>query len=248
MAVTIQQVIEQADKRTEHRAGKELDLVAEFWMALNEFCLEKRFPWRKKTFFFNTIVNQQTYDLSSSAQGATDTNNAAPDFYEMITLYRVDASGSVSEITPMLTEDVLNAALENPTPGTPAQYYVVPGTTQVLLLNTKANGIYKIRGNYWAVPEPTLDSSVEVVPLVPVQITPLLVVAMERRLLAYLLGQEDPRVIQAEARYRRAVALASKMFKFTTNAVLEFSIQDQAVRAVDASTSGLDNEQVSRSD
>jgi len=63
-----------------------------------------------------------------------------------------------------------------------------------------------------------------------------------------MLGQEDPRVIQVEARYRRAVALASKMDRFTTNALLEFSVQDMAIRAVDASTGGIDSTQVSRSD
>jgi len=62
----------------------------------------------------------------------------------------------------------------------------------------------------------------------------VLVVALERRIFQYMLGQEDPRVIQVEARYRRAIALASKMSAFTTNRILEFSVQDQAIRAVDA--------------
>jgi hypothetical protein len=244
MALSIQQIIEQADRRTEKRASKELDLVPEFWMALNEFCLEKRFPWRKKTFFFNTQAAKQTYDLSSTA----DTGAVAPDFYEMKVLYRVDPNGSTSEITPMLSEDLLNTALENTIAAPPSMYYILPGTTQTLLFNAPMDSIRKIRGGYWALPDPILDSSIEVVPLVPPQLTTGLVVALERRLFYYLLGQEDPRSVQAEARYRRFVQLAAKMFKFTTNAQLEFAMQDQAVRAVDASTSGLDNQQISRSD
>lgn len=242
MGMSVQQVIEAADKRTERRASKELDLTVEFWMALNEFCIEKHFPWRRSTFFFNTTLNGQFYDMSSAGL------SIAPDFYEMITLYRVDPTGSATELTPMLDEDILTAALENPTPNTPSMYYIKPGTTQTLMLNCQDNAVRKIRGNYWAVPDPIVDSSVEFIPLVPPQITPLLVVAMERRLFDYLYGQQDPRSLRAEQRYRRAVALASRMSKFTTNAILTFATQDQAIRAVDASTSGLDNAQVSRSD
>src|SRR6267378_531766 len=243
MAITISALVDQADRRTERRSSKELDLVSEFWMAFSEFCMEKRFPWRKQTFVLNTVVNTQFYDLSSVGL------NIAPDFWEMTTLYNVQPGGSpgssiaFTELTPMLSEDVITNALEASSSGSPSQYYIKPGTTQTLMLNAPANGIYKLRGNYWAIPEPQLDLSVvgDRVPLMPVQLTPLLVVALERRIFQYMLGQEDPRVIQVEARYRRAIALASKQWKYTTNAILEFSTQDQAIRAVDASTSGIDS-------
>src|SRR6266481_3987587 len=174
MAVTISALIDAADKRTERRAGRELDLVAEFWLAYNEFCLEKRFPWRKQTFVLNTVLNTQFYDLSSSGL------NIAPDFWEMKTLYNVQPGGSSGasiqfvELTPLLTDDLITNALEAATAGPPSQYYIKPGTTQTLMLSAPANGVYKLRGNYWAVPEPQLDLSVvgDRVPLMPVQLTP----------------------------------------------------------------------------
>ena len=79
----------------------------------------------------------------------------------------------------MLTDDLITSALEATSTESPSRYYVLPGTTQTLMLNAPMNGIYKLRGNYWAVPEPQLDLSVvgDKVPLMPVQLTPLLVVA-----------------------------------------------------------------------
>src|SRR6266576_2574209 len=134
MAVTISAIIDAADRRTERRCTKELDLVQEFWLFFNEFVLEKHFPWRKKSFTFNTVVNTQNYDLSTAGL------NYAPDFWEMITLYNVQPGGSSGiatqfvELTPMLTDDLITSALEATSTESPSRYYVLPGTTQTLML------------------------------------------------------------------------------------------------------------------
>jgi len=62
---TRSQLIELADRRTERRGSKTLDLDSEFLMALQCFCTETRWSWRRKTSIFTLRAGVWQYDLST---------------------------------------------------------------------------------------------------------------------------------------------------------------------------------------
>lgn len=245
MAYTISQVIEIASKRTERRVEGEIDLRSEFWAALSEFVLERRYPWRRKSFTFSTAVGTQQYDVSSA--GLSPYGSLATDLYEIRTVYRVEPGPAFTELPPLVTEDQQMSALEATINGKPSAYMTLPVALQTLVFNVPADAIYKMRINYWAAPDPVLDSAAEVVPLVPPQLHWGLPIALERNLFRYLYGQNDPRTMLAEKRYTDFLAKAARMFSFTTNQITAWSVQDRAVIAVDATTSGADITNINRS-
>src|SRR5262252_6926947 len=62
---TRSQLIELADRRTERRGSKTLDLDSEFFMALQHFLMETRWSWRRKTSVFNLQTGVWQYDLTA---------------------------------------------------------------------------------------------------------------------------------------------------------------------------------------
>jgi hypothetical protein len=95
--VTKTQLIELADARTERR-GKTLNLKLEYLNALQEFCLESRFYWRRKTLTFNTQAGISTYDLSSSITVTTNLGVSAfmmRDVNGVLRAVTIDADGNL---------------------------------------------------------------------------------------------------------------------------------------------------------
>jgi hypothetical protein len=63
---TRRQLIEIADRRTERRGSKVLDLDQEFILALQEFCMDARWPWRRKSTWLQTFAGLGKYDLTQA--------------------------------------------------------------------------------------------------------------------------------------------------------------------------------------
>src|ERR1017187_934674 len=60
------QLLSLAALRTESRAST-LDQNSEFYIALQEICLERRWWWRRKVNIFNLVVGQGQYDLTDTS-------------------------------------------------------------------------------------------------------------------------------------------------------------------------------------
>lgn len=225
MAYTIDQIVEAANKQTERRAEGQLDLRLEFFQALQELIHECRFWWAKKTTTFNTVIGTATYDLSSGSVAN------AQDVEEIIGVWRIDSATENVELTPILEPADQVAAIEATASADVGSYMVEPGAWQTLRLGAPANAVKKLRVLYWAGVNPDYDASDSAVPLVPGPLHWGLVIAVKRRILEFLYGQNDPRYLVAEAQYRNFVQKAAHKPRFTTNAQREFRSGESAVRA-----------------
>jgi hypothetical protein len=198
---TAPQIIAQVLGRTENRAANKpgFDPRFEFWTALDEFCQEKHYWWRRKVFSVQTVVGTQTYDLSE---------NGAADLSEIEEIFCVNATPTQfpGSVHPQFTaRDQIAAIYGNsaelaliPANG----YFLTPGAFQQLNFMAPPDNTYTIAGTYYAVPMIT-DLATVNIPLVPPNLHFGLLYMLERRILEYLYGQEDPRFQVSNARYEQ---------------------------------------------
>jgi hypothetical protein len=125
------QLIAMADARTEKR-GKVLNLDAEFLTALQEFCLEQRWWWRKKSVAFNTVAGTATYDLGDSTRDSIDCEQIVKGGVKLFT-----SGTTYTELTPIFDSDEQDVACEDTTQGQPANYFIERGTSQTLRLTSR---------------------------------------------------------------------------------------------------------------
>jgi len=223
---TVEQLIEHVSKRTENRADDKIDLEMEFFLALDEFCSEQFFWWRKKRATFTTVIGTNTYDLSK----------VAPDFAQFDTAYLIKPDGITldGEMTPITGPTGQLKASLNTTQDVPASYFIDTNTSpQELMLQAPASVAQKILFTYWAIPMVT-DTTEEDIPLVPNFLHWGLIYALERRVYEMLYGQEDPRYTVANARYEAFCEKAYAMPGWTTREVVTSRASSSAVNTVQA--------------
>ncbi len=225
MAHTVTQIVEAANKRTERRAETKLDLRLEFWFMLAEFCRENHFWWREKHATFNTAVGTKEYDLTADAGANAD------DFDELRYAWRIDSATEKTELLQLHSSIDQAAAIEATTNDTVSSCFIKPGSPQTLHLGAPANAVKKVRIAYWAVPQPAVDTTDEVIPLVPGSLHWALATAMEAHILVQLFGENDPRAVVALARRERAVQKAAKLRSWSSQRVFEMRASEDAVRA-----------------
>ncbi len=207
---TAQQLIELADRRTERRGSKVLDLRAEFLLALQEFCLEARWPWRRKTTEFTTTAGSWQYDLS-------DPNNAnAADLHQFVQhgvkIYNNPGNPTAYvELPPLFERDQQDSAIfsnsNNPplVTGLPQRYFMMPGDFLTLVVTPVPDQTYPIQVAYWAVPAPTSDSLPEVIPLVPGFLHHVLLKKLEASIFRFTLGEGNAKYMAVSAEYQKLI-------------------------------------------
>jgi len=187
--------------------------------------LEKHYFWRRKTFTLSTVVGTKQYDL------AADAGPNADDFAEMEILYLMNGDQIEGELAELVDLRDQAKALQTTTNAAPSGFFIKPGTTQTLHLNAPADSVKTLLGFYWAIPNPAVDTSIEVVPLIPGQLHFCLVTALERSILRFLYGQGDTRYAAVELRYQQAIQAASRIRHWSTAARRAFTTGEPAVRA-----------------
>lgn len=236
MAWTAQQIIDQASKNTERRAESKYDLAMEFWLMLDDFCRTKHYWWRRKYASFQTVVNQQVYDLSQS--NTTISSPGYPDLDEIEDIYtNIGAQAGTAlapgscPLKPLLSAQELIAAKNTTTASTPAGYFIDPTVdSQSVILAAPADQVAKMFMIYWAVPMVT-DTGREDIPLVPRGIQWGLVDELECRIYGLLLVQDDPRFQMAVMKRERFRSIAAQYKSWTSKKTQELRSADNAVRA-----------------
>lgn len=211
------QLIELADRRTERRGSKVLDLNQEFLLALSEFCMEARWPWRRKTSWLETYVGLINYDLTQSApyqptlapdgvliQGA-NINDLQQFAQHGVKLYPSADLNNWCELTPLFDRDQQDAALDATTRGRPSQYFMEPGAWLSMILTPVPNATYRIRIAYWAIPNISPDEAPEAIPLVPAFLQHVLLAKLEARILRYSIGEGSAKYVTANGEYTALV-------------------------------------------
>lgn len=201
-------LIELADRRTERRGSKTLDLNSEFLMALYEFCLESRWTWRRKFAFFSLQAGVWSYDLA--------TVTSAGDFHQFVkhgVKYYPSANSpkNWAEITPLFEKALQRAAiysnLNQPQPAPPQQYFMLPvgSGDPTLALVPVPDQAYPITLDYWAVPNVTSDSIPETIPLVPPHLHHVLLKKLEAQIFRYTIGEGATKFQAAMGEYNALV-------------------------------------------
>lgn len=196
-------LIELADRRTERRGSKTLDLNSEFIMALQHFIMETRWMWRRK---FTQLMMQAgvwQYDL-------TDPNGADANDYQQFTKHGVKYYPNPnnvtqwSELTPMFERGLQTTAmytnLNFPQPAPPIQYFTNNFLT--LCITPVPDQSYPMTLDYWACPNVSIDSMDESIPMVPAFLHHVLLKRLEAQIFRYTIGEGATKYQACMAEYK----------------------------------------------
>lgn len=223
---TTSMLIELADRRTERRGSKTLDLNSEFVMALQFFCMELRWSWRRKLTVWNLTAGVWQYDLSASAPGA-DAGDMQQIVKHGVRYYPNPNASSWGELTPMFERNLQSAAsYQNqyaPSPAPPRQYFINP--FMVFNVTPVPDQNYPISIDYWAVPS-IIDSLGEPIPLVPAFLHHVLLKRLEAQIFRYTLGEGAAKYQAAMGEYSALVAKYSAMDGMAPGEHIDWSADD----------------------
>jgi hypothetical protein len=230
----VSKIIQQVNGRTENRAtGKpNFDINMEFFLGLDEFCQEKHYWWRRKSFSFLTQQGVQSYDLASNSTGSANAGDAE----EIEEAFFVNATPLVhpSSVHPAFTAREWVASLYgDAVSGTiPFPGYFLDGF-QNFVFTQAPQSAFTCAATYWAVPMVTDTAGAlgNPPPLVPPFLHFGLVYMLERRVYEYLYGQNDPRFATSNQRYEDFKKIAAKSKQFSSAEAIHSSMQGASVTA-----------------
>lgn len=216
------QLIDTADRRTDRRASKKLDLDSEFLTALQEFCLEHRWPWRRKTKRFDLIALQSAYDMTDPLVMDMQDMHV----FQQHGVHLITPPGDPVEMTPVFDVDEQDRLLDSTAPSDqPGVYFMQPHLT--FNVHPTPDQIYSIRASYWAVPNPQLVAQDDTIPLVPGYLHHLLCKKMELNLLRFTIGEGAAKYMTVAKEYDRLLIQNQVWEDFASDHVIEYRDQDQ---------------------
>jgi hypothetical protein len=225
--MTKSEIVELASSNTERRAEGQLNLNLMLTHAIQKFCAEKRFWWRKKTLTLSTSPMVATYDLAAIA---TTPAGAGVEVEEITELVWVEDAARVHSLEPIFDDLSVIELIENGTPGQPASYTIDPNSHQTLRINPPA-GAYTLRMSFWAMPNPASDDVSDVVPVVPKYLHYVLADRLEMDILRRLYGPQDAKYLTAKAEYEDGVQKAMAKNSFEASKAVQFVTRESAVRS-----------------
>lgn len=239
-----QRIIDAANKRTGGVAGDKLDLNLEFLSAIQDFCLERQWWWRKKTVTLDTLEGTNVYDMAGPNSPVF-----ALDCQRMIKVQFFPTNGQVPmsptiigqpqkmviEVPPLFEDDHIQIAMEDDlSTGPPQSYFLVPGSSSAIQLSPIPDDAYHLRLNFWAVPNGTIDTLDDLIPLVPAYLHHLLITKLELGILSAPVIAAMPgmsgALVATQAKYDRQIALVIPQRDFADGRVRSFTNTESAIR------------------
>lgn len=220
------QIIEMANKRTDRKGAKVLDLPQELLIASIELCQERRWHWRKRSVKFPTVAQTSTYDLSAqNGMGGLTCERVCK---EGPRIYRAGTTGDYQCLTPIFETDIQETARDTDETGFPGQYFF-DGQDQFRLFKTPDN-IYNVRVPMWVLPDLTpLDAGIR---LVPAYLHHLLLKLLIARIHQFTLGEGSVKYQAAIGEYQTALQRASLNTDFAEGRVREWrDTSDSAIQS-----------------
>lgn len=237
--LTPNQIIARARDLTEKKGS--FDQLAMFIEALQEFCMEARWHWRKLEAPFTTD-GSISYDLSDTS--IVSDGKEAKYFQKFlkdgVKIYQTSGAWSCAE--PIFEEDRQNELMQNgglcPV-GIPCGYFIEPGTYCTIYFDRPALSGLTVRPWYWAIPNLAFDDVPQSVPLVPGYLHHMLVKRMVCKIYAILVAQGSANYATAKKaaddEYQYFLMKAKGSRDFADGKIIEFSDnQEEAVRSTHA--------------
>jgi hypothetical protein len=220
-------LIEQADRRTERRGSKVLDLNSEFISALQNFCMERRWYWRRRWATMYLTPGVWQYDIS---QPAVNCGPAMDDFQQFckhgVRYYQT--SSNWGEITPVFERDLQSAGIYSntyaPNPAPPQQYFMNPHL--VLNILPVPDKQYPITLDYWAVPNLSPTTLPDLIPLVPAYLKNVLLKRLEAQIFRYTIGEGAAKYQAAMGEYNALVDKYAGMDGWVPGEHIDWSADD----------------------
>jgi len=235
---TCAKIISQVMGRTENRASNKplFDTDFEFFTALDEFCLEKHFWWRRKYASLAVQAGKQTYDLGAAV---TAGGAGAPDVQEIEEMFVVTGlpTSYPGRVNPRFTSRQQLAAIfgaQNVNQEiSRTGFFIDPNTFQQLTFTAPPPTSQTVAFTYWAIPmiTDTAAARQNPPPLVPPWLHWGLIYMFERRIYEYLYGQNDPRWTVSNQRYQEFIVKAAHSKDFSTQEAIHSTMQYPSVVA-----------------
>jgi hypothetical protein len=201
-------------------------------MALQTLIMEKRWSWRRKVAMFQMQAGAWQYDLTLPAASGGANARDLHQFVKHGVKYYPNAGQPTryGEITPLFERDLQTAAIYTntyfPQPGTPSQYFIMPGMFLVLCLTPVPNANYPITIDYWACPNISYDAMGEQIPLIPAFMHHVLLKRLEAQIFRYTLGEGAAKYQAAMGEYTAYVAQYSGMDGMVPGEHMDYSADD----------------------
>jgi hypothetical protein len=230
--MTRSQIIATVQTITEGKlTDAQVDYELLYAQAIQEFCGEARFWWRKKNLTFTTTASTTTYDLAS----ITTTPTGAGLFVAEITkITVVDSSNNVSGVDPVFDDESVAGMIADTSTRKPDVYTIDTSslTAYQVLRFPVPDATYTMRVFFWAMPNPTADNSDDTVYVVPSYLHHALVTALEKEVWRAVFGAQDPKYVTALNLYNKKVEIAKEVPAFATAFAPSFSNQgNEAIRS-----------------
>lgn len=236
--MTRSQVIQLVKADTAHKMDniQGFDFQAKLSQVAQEFCAEYRYWWRKKRLAFSTTAGTASYDFSGGTSSVTTVPAGAGAYIEEITqIILIDSTGATVQINPV-TDDTSIAQYEADT--TQAQPSVwMPdesslSNVQAIRLGKIPNGTYSMKMFFWAMPNQAVDTSDDVIYIIPPFLHHVLQTGLEREVWRLAYGEQDARFVSAAQLYKKKVDAAKVKRSIDGSKVQRFINQDsEAIRS-----------------
>ena len=167
---------------------------SEFYIALQELCLEKRWWWRRRINAFTIQAGVAQYDLTDSAGiNAADLQQVAKNGFKLFYPGSTPNGNLAAPWNnmpytcpkPIFDVDIQDAIVATQTlypPSTPCRFFLTPGTITQLWVDPIPDANYPAAFGYWAIPNYTADSGDETIPFMPPYMHPLLLKKLEMQI------------------------------------------------------------------
>lgn len=233
--MTRSQIIATVQSMTEGKlTDAQVDYELLYAQAIQEFCGEQRFWWRKKNLTFVTAVSTRTYDLTDTVNVPTTPAAAGPFVAEITSITVVDSAGNVSCIDPVFDDESVSSLIADTSARKPDVYTIDTSSltaNQVLRLPL-SDAVYTARVYFWAMPNPTADNSDDTVYIVPTYLHHCLVTALEKEVWRSVFGAQDPKYVTALNLYNKKAEIAKEVPAFATAFAPNFSNhQNEGIRS-----------------
>jgi hypothetical protein len=233
--MTRSQIISTVQALTEGKlTDAQVDYELLYAQAIQEFCGEARFWWRKKNLTFATVAATSTYDLTDLTNVPTVPAGAGLYIAEITKIIVTDSVGNVSPVDPVFDDESVAGIIQDTSKRKPDVYTIDTAslTAYQVLRFPLLDAAYTARVFFWAMPNPTADNSDDVVYIVPTYLHHCLVTALEKEVWRSVFGAQDPKYTSAKAQYDKKVEMAKEVPAFSTGYAPQFSSQsNEAIRS-----------------
>jgi hypothetical protein len=233
-----QLLIDTAHRRTGMVAEAKLNSDGEYLDALQSFCLERQWWWRKKTVALITDPTVAVYDMAAptSPVNALDCQKIVEVNYfptNAQTPIILPPDKAYMKLRPMFHDSNIQAAMEDVTTGAPQAYFMVPGSTTQIQITPIPDDAYRMRWTFWAVPNGTQDTLEDMIPLVPAHLQRVLMLNLQLNFLQYATPSKETQMMltTTTAKYALELAKAIRQNEYADGQIREWKSEEHAIRS-----------------